>query len=673
MDSLKTEYNPPDNLKEPFDPRLDLDARTQIGVRIAQMIDVSRSQVNQMEGRDERNEGFYQCRPEPKGADALAHPNATNVHVPLTTQRIDSVQDAVVSPISESKPYFYCKLQGPSQTRQEPIENDLHFLLEQGGFIDAVERGLNLTLVNGLVGVRVSNRVDIGAGYGRRRVSHADLDAQAMGVVVSGVTYAMTQVGYAGLALEVVHRRALVAYPLDRVDPHEMVLIAVESFMTLREIVEKQIAGDWFSDKRISPSGRVAQPGVDTTHNKTGGPTQNLTAWDTPDRLFEGIVEWALPGDVVAKPYSFVLAHSSSTLLSFEPYELPVCNIACGRVHYEHGVFQPASSLAQLMQGNQIIHNESFNLAIEGGWASVFPSGFSEGAMDSNVFQYGYGRIFSGPGYSKIAWAPVGVRLDPLPMLIQSIQRTTDEVGGTSPSDISAPVLGGSGTLGETQIISQRADLRKAGYRRRFAATCLVPLAEAALEIYKANFDLYKAYWGNQLQCIREDLDLPVRVELASQAAEASSPGYILQMTNAVVSLAGQLAQIDPTIKNRVRWDVLLEGTAAASQLSNSDRLLRPVQEARVLDAIDMASQQLQMIIENVPIPEIQQLAMQVLQTLEMARPQAVESEIAKQDVAGNQGPGGINPLGPGGPPILEEGAVADVGGGEVDALAGYG
>ncbi len=558
------------------------DERKSLAARIDSML---RTAINEREGLSTRwatNEAYY--RNQPPGLPSKAFPDAEQYHVPLTQPKIDALTASVCGTITGADPYVIAKTHGQKQDRMEPLENDIHYLLEAARFDLQLRRA---AVVSGCCGVSIMRVMfeTYVQGFGASHHEHA----MTLDEVENPLADAMGKIRYAGLAVDVIHPNDFAIFPSSCTLIQSAKALGHRFYRRVQEVMEFQAAGRYYDDVDVKggDSPDEHQSGRDTAYAKshTAHSEEDI---DQLVELWSLLVRLDLNEDGVEETYEITYALSDQEILDIRPYLLSRPWYFDFRYHVEYGGFWPAGSVAQNLQGLQAVYNELHNLLIDGSYISAFPPIFYDGSplVANQAERYAPGDMIQTEG-GMTPYSPTA-RFNGQYILpaIQQIERIADQTVRISQN--------GGGTQMRSGItateVAQIAAAQQAGINEYVAnmGLSVVQVAQFSAELYRMNFLVIKSLHLDALM-LEDPPPATVRYELNGKSALNTAA---VQITNAQM-----LMQFAQDVETGLDKYELAKALVDASQLRNGEKIQHPKEE--VLALMAQMQQQAQMMDEQ--------------------------------------------------------------------------
>lgn len=474
--------------------KLTLERRKELATELGTMIQAGIDQRGSLQERWDVNEAFY--RNQPPLIPSKVWKDAAQYHIPLVQPKVDTLVAATTGTIIGSEPYVIARERGDEQARMEEQENDIHYLMEGGAFDSCIVRAATIAACCGVCPVRVSFDVEA-QGFGS---VHED---QSITLDVDLETpKGNVKVRYAGVVFDVIHPADFIMYPAAARRIPAAKLVGYRFYRRVAEVRELQKAGRYFEDVEIfgGDMPEVYAAGRDEAYARSSPSTSIASSEDQLVELWSCILRMDCDGDGVEELYDVVYAEGMTELLLFEPYKMSRPWFFDFRFHEEYGSFWPAGSIAQNLQGLQLMYSELHNLLLDGSYMTAFPPIFMDGSamMGQQQRRYEPGEVIPTEGGVQ-PYSP-NTRFDPgaMPMMIQQIERLADTVVRISAN--------GQGTQFRSGITATEVAQVAAGQQQGIdqyiqrLGVAVVQVTQFIAELYRLNFDLLKSLHGTALQ-----------------------------------------------------------------------------------------------------------------------------------------------------------------------------
>lgn len=478
---------------------------------LARMVDAGLTQKGTLPLRWERAEQFYRNDPPKRAMEPF--PGASDEHDPLIQPKVDALTANVVGTITASEPYVVIRLRG-SLDRADAVERDLQFAFEDA-------------------------RLD----------EHLRVLGPIVGNCAKGILRAYFEANEerVGLKFDVVHPQDFVAYPAAISELRNMRLVGHRlAPMRVAEIRSRQRKGEYIDDEHPIAGGY--DPELANDRSLTEGASNIEQSDDQLVECFELIFRQA-DEKGVEKWLIATLDYTDNVLLRVRPYDLPRPWYFDFAYKREYGGFWFQHSVAQDLQGIQLLLNHVLNMHCDGVTMSSFGVTFEQDyAGTSKVEKYGPGQIIPVDDIEKIQnWAPPysGAQV---PFLLGYLRDRADEV-----ARISAAGSGGEFKSGMTATEATQIQAGQQVGVNEFIANFglgLIELARFSLVLLKTNFNRWKAEHGDALAAqLPEDYSGSFRFDLNGKTpgntplVQFQTAAQLLQMLG---SMPAQETGIDP-------------------------------------------------------------------------------------------------------------------------------
>ena len=301
--------------------------------------------------RWKRNRELYECV---EYADGLTpFEGAVCRHAPLTTPIIDTLVGNVCTPITTNSPYFMGKLHGEAGASTTDIEKTVQFFLELANFDSKV---------------RISARQAALYNKSIIRIDYVELAndnfTEALDVQVS-----LGARSYAGLKIDIIEPEDFFICPET---PEGIPGSKICGHIFYRRIEEiKQLAKDevYYKDLKVTGDFPREEPGGSIR----GENSLNLPGDETV-KLATCFYKTKLEGDEREMWYNITVAPEQRCLLMVQKAIMPRPNYFSAEFQKDPLRFWSNSSVAQNLQGLQLLYNDLNNLVYNGAAISAYPT-----------------------------------------------------------------------------------------------------------------------------------------------------------------------------------------------------------------------------------------------------------------------------------------------------------
>lgn len=514
--------------------------RKKLGEELWQFANAAEKQKGSFNERAQEDEAFYRNQPDESGIKVTDESEPS--HLNIVQPRIDAITTKVCNPMTSNRPYFAGISIGVDATRNKECEDVVQFFLDNAQFPKKI---------------RLATRIACMAAPAIIRVPY-----YAPGVAED---YGLLP----GPAIEVIHPNDFFPYPLIMGDIASMRMVCHRrpGGVRVREIVERQLSGEYFDDIPIKDSDddpQAEESGRSMAWSLTAESSDIQEPEDKPIEVLEGLVKYDLDGTGRQTWWVFTLARKAKVLLTFAPYQVQFEGgetVPLSRPWYfqhyvkppMYGEFFCANSPARDLNDIQGYYNDFMTLEMEGSKMTAFPTIFRKGgSTDERVTKYGAGEIHDVPTGTEFEILKVDYDPSMTPHILATLERLADATVRISQAGLASPqkssVGGDRATATEVQVTAQSMDEGADEYRDN-AAMSGEQISDFIRELVFLHYYELQEFYGESLPCSDlANLAGPIRWEAQGKTAQ-SMPYITIQQLQQLLALMPQilpLIQIDP-------------------------------------------------------------------------------------------------------------------------------
>lgn len=519
--------------------------RSNIAQEICRMIDAAIEQQGDISDRWELNESFYRSQPIPTGTEVSGVTRPINI----TKPRIDQIVANVCGPTFSVEPYFSARGYGSKGQHAKNCEKNVHFVNQRA---------------------QLDRRV-------KKAVKRAALTAPAiMKVTFQNGDGEESDTGkYVGPDYKVIHPKNFAMYPLYTGTVEKAGFVGDRMAMRAQDIREEQKRGTYFTLTEVIEGGDEPQ-GWEAGRSKDWSLTNEdsgiLDRENEAVEVWEGILRKDLDQDGFEELYLVHVAKTQQLLLMAEPFGVEVEMVTpqfeddgTGNVvqvgEESQSEFRPYSrpwyfpinlteadddefiqsnTVAQDLQGPQMMVNEIVNVLLEGAMIGAMPAGFTNSSsMPNSLIRYKWGEIHYVEDPLNIVW--VQPKFDPsvMPEMLEFALKVADSLTKMSQAGL------GQESQGDTTATEYSGILQgqQVGVddTRSTVATCLAPMMDFVREMMFLNWETLLEYYEDEMpypdiECMQYGFTWEPMVK-----GSANTPQSVTMQIQAFMGFLGQL------------------------------------------------------------------------------------------------------------------------------------
>jgi hypothetical protein len=570
--------------------------RDTLGMRLQMAASNSDLQKGDLLERIKRNEAFYENKN--LAPAKLPWLGAQFFHIGMTYPRIQKRKSAFVNTVCSQERVFRMLDLG-RQDRVEAVEQTLDWHLSLTNFKYRLDEMAQIAYVTN------------GAHW---RVTFQHHPEGYEGSTITGP--------FAGIVLDPIHPEYMDIWPAGGNGIAGARYVGHKWEELQSDVQARQESGEWFNDNKVLGGDKRLRDRPEDLQNPQA---QGGAIEDANVVLRDGIWREDLDGDGIAERYHVIWHEPSAYILEIEEYKIPFAHYVAMNLKRETGLHWTEGSVAQDMQGLQVLMNSLMNLFVWGVQMSTMPPVLTEGGTSGDSLK-GYRPGTLQNVRNVKATQPLQINFQAaqmFPMILNIIKDFADSV-----SNVSGALTGSPST--PTEQTATAENIKYQGFQLSGSDDVnamqqgLTQVARISLWLLAENFDVWYQMYKDQVSVESADeLRRNLIIELASTDPQ-DAPQLQIQQAQLLLQLATTFPQAQLPIVEILRTIV------NATNLKDKGDILR---------AIDQNA-----------------AALQQLQA------QYAEQGIGQNGQNEPNGPG--QPPHPGGPPALGAGRHPAIGGG---------
>ena len=476
--------------------RLNKEKRKEIADKIVRMIDAGWTSVSGLKERWDMNEKLY--RLEPYERMAAASEDSSTFAFPLLKEKVDTLAANIATLITQGDPYFVYKKHGVGSVNSDTVEKTVQFMLKQADFERYMKLHLILTALTGRASYRATMSIRAKGVHAYQESTssyfNGDLDS--------------ANIAYCGLNLEVIHPGDLIVYPVESPDIVRTTLFGHRFYITQGDIWEKQATKEYLTDETefTSSDTREDEAGRSQEFDRLDTDT-SVYSEDEPIRCYSVIVKMDLNDDKIAEYYEVDVAYNERVILSIKPYEYDRPWYYAPTLTHEYDTWYYTNSVAQSLQGLNLMKNELMGLYYDGTLNRAFPTAFMNdegGFIKDEYLDAKPGRVYPVTGTPQISAVPSQFDPSTFPLLFQYIDAEAEMTIRMSRTSAAQPYRRGT-TATEVSAIQQASAVSGNDYLMAYTGSELCAMADFVRQLAYDNFDILKSVYGDAFPAMDQE------------------------------------------------------------------------------------------------------------------------------------------------------------------------
>jgi len=557
---------------------LKLEEREKLGQKLSNWVENTVDAVVAHKERCDRNEALYRLQPYDRAYKPFGDSSCT-IAMPLMKSNLDSLVADITTSITKQAPYFSYQTYGQALGNRDVVEDCTQWWIRHSDFDRKMKLHALMTGLNGRAVYRVTFSANAKGFHADKPDSFTPQDKQ---MTVGGI-----DVGSCGILVDVIHIHDVVVYPTSVPEITRARFVGHRFYLYQYEIAEKCASGEYFEDAQYGlPSDTPAEKQVGRDTEWDGVDLNGSD--DAEDELvecFTGIAKLDIEEKGEFKYYEVAFIQSTGKMLFIKPYAFERPWYFSPSFHYEYDKFYYAGSVAQDLQGLQLLKNELIGLSIDGILMAAFPSAFfdAKGGYTEDQFVTAMpGRLYPVNGAPNIM--TVRGTFDPkfIPEMLGYIDAEAEGVARISRTSNMQGYQKGT-TAREVAALQQAASVASNDYLLTYAGNELCDMVDMARTFMYENFDAIKEAWGDAFPATSADQLAPGGVFEVSGKTPTDTPEVRRQAAEALLQV--KMA----TGTQRIDGDALIEGMVEDSGLQNADQIyISPEEEMAQMQMMGM-------------------------------------------------------------------------------------
>lgn len=534
-----------------------VEERDQLGARLVSWIDSAVSAVSEHKERCTVNEKLY--RMEPYERSYKPFEGACEIGVPLMKPKIDMVVAGVCGSITRQAPYFSYKTYGAAIENRDVVEECTQWWVRHSDFDRRLKVHALMTALNGRAVYRMTFVTQADGFHSGQPAAYIPEDAAKQ-----------TQVAYCGINIDVIHLHNMAVYPVEVPELTKARLVGHRDYIRRAEILEQIEVGAYFEDANDPPT--------DNRDEKEAGRNSEWdgvesTGGDEPEDDFVEtwccLVKLDLNEDKTEEYYEVELIYSTGKILSIKPYPFNRPWYFAPAFHFEYDKFYYGGSLAQDLQGLQILKNELFGMTIDGILHMAFPTTFVDaqgGYTEDQFLDARPGRVYPIRGALNVQ--QIGTKFDGqyIPAIMGMIDSMADAVARVPQTDSFQETRPGT-TAREVSAMQAAAAVSANDYLLTYSGNEMCDMVDFARVLMLENFDQIKEVWGDAFPAEMPEQLMAGGVFEVSGKTPTETPEARMQAAEKLLMIKAQTGT--PSIDG----DALIESMVEDSGVANPDQV----------------------------------------------------------------------------------------------------
>lgn len=540
-----------------------VEERDELGARLTSWIDAAVSAVTSHKERCEVNEKLYRMQPYERAYKPFD--GACSISLPLMKPKVDMVVAGVCGSIARQAPYFSYKTYGSAINDRDAVEDATQWWIRHSDFDRRLKTHALMTALNGRAVYRMTFVTQADGYHSGQPSAYIPEDAAKE-----------TQVSYCGINVDVIHLHNMAVYPVEVPEITRARLVGHRDYFRRAEILEQIEAGAYFEDANDPPT--------DDRDEKAAGrdPEWDGVTSASADQPEDDVVEvWScivkldLNEDKIEEYYEVELIYSTGKILSIRPYRFNRPWYFAPAFHFEYDKFYYAGSLAQDLQGLQLLQNELVGMMVDGILHMAFPTTFVNargGYTEDQFIDARPGRVYPINGALEVQQIGTKFEAQYIPPMLGLIGSMADAVARVPGTDSFQETRPGT-TAREVAALQAAAAVSSNDYLLTYAGNELCDMADFARVLMRENFDMIKSVWGDAFPVEHPDQLRPGGVFEVSGKTPTETPEARMAAAEKLMMVKAQTGT--PSIDA----EALIESMVEDSGVSNPDQVYVSAEE----------------------------------------------------------------------------------------------